>query len=76
MLAVRLSAIAAVQEMTQGGAESVLECLGSKSAMGTAIGIARPSGAIGYVGVPHGSGHNFNLESWKSARDYRRNRQP
>ncbi|WP_172641470.1 hypothetical protein [Nostoc sp. PCC 7107] len=42
--------IAAVQEMAQGSAESVLECVGSESAM-----------AIGYVGVLHGSGHNFNL---------------
>ncbi|MEH1792484.1 MULTISPECIES: zinc-binding dehydrogenase [unclassified Nostoc] len=47
-------AIAAVKEMTQGGAESVLECVGSEPAMATAIGIARPGGAIGYVGVPHG----------------------
>ncbi|MEH2300058.1 MAG: hypothetical protein V7K88_13805 [Nostoc sp.] len=30
-------AIASVKEMTQGGAESVLECVGSKSAMATAI---------------------------------------
>lgn len=54
-------AIAAVKEMTQGGAESVLECVGSESAMATAIAIARPGGAIGYVGVPHGSSQNFNL---------------
>jgi threonine dehydrogenase-like Zn-dependent dehydrogenase len=54
-------AIAAVKEMTQGGAESVLECVGSESSMTTAISIARPGGAIGYVGVPHGSNHNFNL---------------
>lgn len=54
-------AIASVKEMTQGGAESVLECVGSKSAMATAIGIARPGGVIVYVGVPHGSGQNFNL---------------
>ncbi|MEH1769555.1 zinc-dependent alcohol dehydrogenase family protein [Nostoc sp.] len=54
-------AIAALQEITQGGADSVLECVGSESSMTTAIGIARPGGAIGYVGVPHGSGHNFNL---------------
>jgi threonine dehydrogenase-like Zn-dependent dehydrogenase len=44
-----------VQEMTKGGAESVLECVGNESSMGTAISIARPGGAIGYVGVPHGS---------------------
>ena len=34
------SRIAAVQEMTQDGAESVLECVGNQSAMATAIGIA------------------------------------
>ncbi|MDZ7951148.1 hypothetical protein [Nostoc sp. DedQUE09] len=43
-LLVRLSAIAwriaTVQEITQGGAESVLECVGSESAMATAIAIA------------------------------------
>lgn len=48
-------AIAEVQEMTKGGAEAVLECVGTKSSMDTAVGIARPGGVIGYVGVPHGS---------------------
>ncbi len=44
-----------VMELTKGGAESVLECVGSKEAMETALAIARPGGSIGYVGVPHGS---------------------
>jgi len=48
-------AINTVLEMTQGGAESVLECVGNESSMDTTIAIARPGGAIGYVGVPHGS---------------------
>lgn len=48
-------AIGEVQDMTKGGAESVLECVGSESSMNTAISITRPGGAIGYVGVPHGS---------------------
>ncbi|MDV2996814.1 MAG: putative zinc-binding alcohol dehydrogenase [Chroococcidiopsis sp. SAG 2025] len=50
-----------MQEITQGGAESVLECVGSEPAMATAIGIARPGGVSGYVDVPHGSSHNLNL---------------
>lgn len=50
------AAIQAVQELTKGGAESVLECVGTESSMQTAIGITRPGGTIGYVGVPHGSG--------------------
>ncbi len=44
-----------VIELTKGGAESVMECVGSKESMDTAIAIARPGGSIGYVGVPHGS---------------------
>jgi threonine dehydrogenase-like Zn-dependent dehydrogenase len=44
-----------VLELTNGGAEAVLECVGTQEAMNTAIGIARPGGAVGYVGVPHGT---------------------
>jgi threonine dehydrogenase-like Zn-dependent dehydrogenase len=47
-------AIGAVQEMTQGGAECVLECVGTDSSMRTAIGSARPGGTVGMVGVPAG----------------------
>ena len=43
----------AVQELTGGGAEGVLECVGNQAAMDTAAGIARPGGSIGFVGVPH-----------------------
>jgi threonine dehydrogenase-like Zn-dependent dehydrogenase len=31
----------------------VLECVGTEQAIDTAIGIARPGGAVGRVGVPH-----------------------
>ncbi|BAZ47624.1 alcohol dehydrogenase [Nostoc sp. NIES-4103] len=48
-------AVSEVLEMTNGGVDSVLECVGTKSSMDTAISIAYPGGAIGYVGVPHGS---------------------
>ena len=47
-------AVAHVRELTGGvGVHSVLECVGTDQAMLTAIGIARPGGAIGRVGVPH-----------------------
>lgn len=46
-------AAAEVKEMTGGGAHHVLEAVGNKSAIDTAIGAARPGGAVGYVGVPH-----------------------
>jgi threonine dehydrogenase-like Zn-dependent dehydrogenase len=46
-------AVERVRELTRGfGAHSVLECVGLDQAMQTAIGIARPGGAIGRVGVP------------------------
>jgi threonine dehydrogenase-like Zn-dependent dehydrogenase len=50
-----------VIELTAGGAESVMECVGTKASMDTAVAIARPGGSIGYVGVPHGS-EQPNLE--------------
>lgn len=48
------AAIERVRELTGGfGVHSVLECVGTDQAMATAVGIARPGGAIGRVGVPH-----------------------
>src|SRR5205807_3201477 len=42
-----------LRELTGGlGAHSVLECVGHGASMQTAIGIARPGGAVGRVGVP------------------------
>ncbi len=32
----------------------MLECVGTPEAMAQAIGITRPGGSVGYVGVPHG----------------------
>jgi alcohol dehydrogenase len=43
-----------VRELTYGGAEHVMECVGAASAMEQAVGAARPGGTVGYVGVPHG----------------------
>jgi threonine dehydrogenase-like Zn-dependent dehydrogenase len=42
-----------VIEMTQGGSDCVLECVGDLAAMNTSIGVARPGGTVGFVGVPH-----------------------
>lgn len=47
-------AVERVLELTDGlGVGSVLECVGTDQAMVTAIGIARPGGAVGRIGVPH-----------------------
>ncbi|HEX7962003.1 MAG TPA: zinc-dependent alcohol dehydrogenase family protein [Terriglobales bacterium] len=49
------AAIDRVKEMTNGiGADSVLECVGTKESMMQAIGSTRPGGYMSYVGVPHG----------------------
>ena len=47
--------IARIKQMTRGvGADSVLECVGTKESMRQALQCARPGAMIGYVGVPHG----------------------
>jgi threonine dehydrogenase-like Zn-dependent dehydrogenase len=42
-----------VRELTAGGAQCVLEAVGTQPSMDLAIDIARPGGTIGFVGVPH-----------------------
>jgi threonine dehydrogenase-like Zn-dependent dehydrogenase len=47
--------VARIKELTNGiGADSVLECVGTRESMIQAIGCTRPGGSVGYVGVPHG----------------------
>lgn len=46
-------AIEEVLELTYGGTNHVLECVGAESSLETAAGVIRPGGNIGYVGVPH-----------------------
>jgi hypothetical protein len=49
------------RELTSGGAECVLECVGTEASMAQAIGVARPGGIVGYVGVPYGAAAGINL---------------
>src|ERR671938_345577 len=47
-------AVQRVLELTGGhGAHAVLECVGNEGSIDTSVGLARPGGAIGRVGVPH-----------------------
>jgi threonine dehydrogenase-like Zn-dependent dehydrogenase len=46
-------AVGRVREMTRGGARAVLECVGTSDSLNTAIGVCRPGGRVGHVGVPH-----------------------
>lgn len=50
------AAVDRFRELTGGGAEAVLECVGTDESLNTAIGIARPGGSVGFVGVPNGGG--------------------
>ena len=43
-----------LRELTDGGAPSVLECVGVDASLRDAIGAVRPGGRIGMVGVPAG----------------------
>jgi threonine dehydrogenase-like Zn-dependent dehydrogenase len=51
----RRAGVSRIKELTKGiGADSVLECVGTKESMMQALQCARPGAMIGYVGVPHG----------------------
>ncbi|MFD4527196.1 zinc-dependent alcohol dehydrogenase family protein [Streptomyces sp. NPDC058470] len=56
------AAVEAVRELTRGqGAHCVIEAVGTEQSMATAVNISRDGGAIGFVGVPHGSGTGLDL---------------
>ncbi|WP_455355799.1 zinc-dependent alcohol dehydrogenase family protein [Streptomyces sp. SYSU K217416] len=56
------AAVAAVRELTAGqGAHAVIEAVGTEQSMRTSVEITRDGGAIGFVGVPHGSGTGLDL---------------
>jgi len=58
-------AVNRVRELTGGfGVHSVLECVGAEQAMLTAVGIARPGGRVGRVGVPHYISTIFAVDSF------------
>jgi len=48
------AAVGEITELTSGGSNHVMECVGAGASMDLAIQVARPGGTIGYVGVPHG----------------------
>ena len=54
-------AVARALELTSGGPDAVLECVGNEASMAMASGMARPGGTIGFVGVPYGSQKGLNL---------------
>jgi len=60
-------AVERVRELTGGlGADSVLECVGLEQAVATALEIARPGGAVGWVGVPQEETTPASIAFWKN----------
>ncbi|WP_372347973.1 zinc-binding dehydrogenase [Streptomyces sp. KL116D] len=52
------AAVQAIRALTKGqGAHALIEAVGTEQSMKTAVDITRDGGAIGFVGVPHGSWH-------------------
>jgi threonine dehydrogenase-like Zn-dependent dehydrogenase len=60
-------AVGRVREWTDGlGADSVLECVGLRQAVVTALGLARAGGAVGWVGVPEDENVPAGIAFWKN----------
>jgi hypothetical protein len=56
-----------VRELTDGrGVDSVLECVGLLEAVVTALEVARPGGAVGWVGVPEDENVPAGIAFWKN----------
>lgn len=46
-----------IVELTSGGAAHVVEAVGNQESLDLAVNVARPGGAVGFVGVPHNVKH-------------------
>ncbi|MBT9671560.1 zinc-binding dehydrogenase [Secundilactobacillus kimchicus] len=58
-------AVAKVLELT-GGADAVLECVGTEQSVDTAVKVGRPGAVVGRVGVPQKAEMNTNNLFWKN----------
>ena len=47
-------AVEQVRELTGGGVDAALECVGNQASFDTALGVVRDGATVGYVGVPAG----------------------
>lgn len=55
-------AVARVRELTLGqGGSAVIEAVGAWESLHTAISVARPGAAVGFVGAPHGVGGKVDI---------------
>ncbi|KZL36206.1 zinc-dependent alcohol dehydrogenase family protein [Secundilactobacillus collinoides] len=59
-------AVAKVMELTEGGADAVLECVGTEQSVDTAVKVGRPGAVVGRVGVPQKAEMNTNNLFWRN----------
>lgn len=59
-------AVERVMELTNGGADAVLECVGTEQSVDTAVKVGRPGAIVGRVGVPQKSDMNTNNLFWRN----------
>lgn len=59
-------AIAKVMDLTGSGADAVLECVGTKESIETAVKVGRPGAIVGRVGVPHIDELDTNALFWRN----------
>jgi len=59
-------AVAKVMELTDTGADAVLECVGTEQSVDTAVKVGRPGAVVGRVGVPQKAEMNTNNLFWKN----------
>lgn len=53
-------------ELTHGGADAVLECVGTELSNDEAIKVARPGAIVGRVGLPHGKAQDPSATFYKN----------
>lgn len=59
-------AVNKIMEMTEAGADAVLECVGTKESIETAVKVGRPGAIVGRVGVPHIDELDTNSLFWRN----------
>lgn len=59
-------AVKKVMALTDGGADAVLECVGTEQSVDTAVKVGRPGAVVGRVGVPQKAEMNTNNLFWKN----------
>ena len=59
-------AVAEVLDLTNGGADAILECVGTELSTETAIKVGHPGAIVGRVGVPQNSQMNTDSLFWRN----------